>query len=53
MSIVKCEDCDRNLDIDYGEAVDLFEDGSIWMCDYCYGEYKQLKNFSYIKQEKK
>lgn len=41
MSIVKCEDCDKNIDIDYGKATDLFEDGSIWMCDYCYQEYKQ------------
>ena len=41
MSIVMCDDCEKRIDLDYNESNDVLNDGTIWMCDYCYGEFKQ------------
>ena len=35
MSIVRCEDCGKRIDLDIEEAKDLHDDGMIWLCEDC------------------
>ena len=39
MSIVRCEECEKNIDIDYKEA--HTNNGEFWICDECYQIIKE------------
>jgi Zn-finger protein len=35
MSIVICDDCGTRIDLDAEEAYDVYDDGSVWLCEDC------------------
>ena len=38
MSIVRCEECEKNVDIDKEEAYALDDGRGYWLCEYCFAE---------------